>query len=410
MLESDICIVGGAGHVGLPLALSFAQRGKTVLIYDLNQSALDSIARGEVPFMEDGANELLPALLPTGRLRFTTDATRVAQCKSVIITIGTPVDEFLNPVFSLIRSCIEDLLPNFVDDQLIVLRSTVYPGTTEWLAHRLAESGKNLHVSFCPERVVQGKALEEIQKLPQLVSGVTEEAANRAAQLFLDVAPEVVFLSPIEAEFAKLCTNAYRYIEFAIANEFYMITRSAGVDHHRVLEGMSRDYPRAKNIPRAGFAAGPCLFKDTMQLSAFSNNKFSLGHSAMLVNEGLVLTIVDEIANTHDIKNLTIGLLGMAFKADNDDTRSSLSYKLKKVLKFKAKRVVTTDPHVQTDAELITVEEVVAVSDLLILCVPHKSYRDLNTQGKFVVDIWGFLPDAHKVIKPLPVLMGKERS
>ncbi|MBX9686405.1 MAG: nucleotide sugar dehydrogenase [Candidatus Obscuribacterales bacterium] len=389
-VPSEVCIIGGAGHVGLPLALAFAKSGKSVLIYDINEESLRRIAAGEVPFMEDGAEELLPEVLASGRLQLSSDPARVADAETVIITIGTPVDEFLNPVFKLIRNCIDTLLPHLRDGQLLVLRSTVYPGTTDWLARHLNDHGRNLLISFCPERVVQGKALEEIQKLPQLISGVTDEARDKAAKLFSAVAPEVVYLEPIEAEFAKLFNNAYRYIEFAIANEFYMIMRAAGVDYNRVLEGMSKNYPRAKNIPKPGFAAGPCLFKDTMQLSAFSNNRFSLGHSAMLVNEGLVLHIVDEIGNSQKLENLTVGLLGMAFKADNDDTRSSLSYKLKKVLEFRAKRVLTTDPHVTTDSELLALEEVIEKSDLLILCVPHSSYKGLDLKGKEVVDIWGF--------------------
>lgn len=388
--KSDICIIGGAGHVGLPLAMAFAKSGKKVLVYDINQESLKRIGAGQVPFMEDGAAELLPEVLASGRLKLTSDPARLGEAETVIITIGTPVDEFLNPVFKLIRDCLDQLLPHFKDGQLLVLRSTVYPGTTDWLARRLEEHGREVLVAFCPERVVQGKALEEIQKLPQLISGTTEQAAQKAADLFSAVAPEVVFLEPIEAEFAKLFNNAYRYIEFAIANEFYMITRAAGVDYHRVLEGMSKNYPRAKNIPKAGFAAGPCLFKDTMQLSAFSNNKFSLGHSAMLVNEGLVLHIIDEIAQNNKLEELTIGLLGMAFKADNDDTRSSLSYKLKKVLEFRAKKVLTTDPHVTTDGDLIPLQEVIDNSDLLILCVPHSKYKGLDLKNKPVVDIWGF--------------------
>lgn len=389
-LKSELCIIGGAGHVGLPLAMAFAKAGKTVLIYDINEDSLKRINAGQVPFMEDGASELLPGLLASGALKLTSDPARVAEAETVVITIGTPVDEFLNPVFKLIRDCLDQLLPHLKDGQLLILRSTVYPGTTDWLARRLKEHGRNVLVAFCPERVVQGKALEEIQKLPQLISGVSEEAAQKAADLFSAVVPEVVFLEPIEAEFAKLFNNAYRYIEFAIANEFYMITRAAGVDYHRVLEGMSKNYPRAKNIPKAGFAAGPCLFKDTMQLSAFSNNKFSLGHSAMLVNEGLVLHIVDEIAQNNKLEELTIGLLGMAFKADNDDTRSSLSYKLKKVLEFRAKKVLTTDPHVSTDSSLLPLQDVIERSDLLILCVPHSKYRGLDIQNKPVIDIWGF--------------------
>ena len=388
--EYDICVVGGAGHVGLPLAVAFAEKGQRVLIYDINDSVLKRIAAGEVPFKEEGIDELLPSVLASGNLVLTSKKEEISKADAVIITIGTPVDEFLNPVFKLIKVCIDELLPYLRDGQLLVLRSTVYPNTTDWLARHLDENGRSLHIAFCPERVVQGKGLEEIKKLPQLVGGVTQIAQEKAEKLFALLAPEVVELKPIEAEFAKLFNNAYRYIEFAIANEFYMITRAAGVDYYRVLKGMSHNYPRAKNIPKAGFAAGPCLFKDTMQLSAFSNNRFSLGHSAMLVNEGLVLYIIDEIARDYNLGELKVGLLGMAFKADNDDIRSSLSYKLKKALEFRAKKVLTTDPHVKVDPELQPLESVIDNSDLLILCTPHSDYKTIDLKGKPVVDIWGF--------------------
>jgi len=389
--QADICIVGGAGHVGLPLALVFASKGLRVLIFDINEHTLETIKQGIVPFMEHGAEPLLKQALEKELLYLSSNPADVAKATTTIITIGTPVDEFLNPVLKLIKDCMEDLLPYLSCGQLLILRSTVYPGTTEWLDKYLSSNGKQLKIAFCPERVVQGHAIEESQKLPQIVSGTTPEAEQEAAELFSLITSEVVHLSPMEAEFAKLLNNAYRYIQFAVANQFYMIMNSAGVDYHRVLQGMKQNYPRARDIPMPGLAAGPCLFKDTMQLAAFSDNQFSLGHAAMLVNEGLVMYLVDEIAKKYRIERLTVGLLGMAFKANSDDIRSSLSYKLKKILEFRAKEVHTTDPYVTTDPTLLPLETVVAKSDLLILCVPHSNYRHLDTKGKPVVDIWGFL-------------------
>jgi UDP-N-acetyl-D-mannosaminuronic acid dehydrogenase len=387
----DICVVGGAGHVGLPLALVFASKGLRVLIYDINENTLETIRQGIVPFMERGAEPLLHQALERELLFLSSDPVDIARASTLIITIGTPVDEFLNPVLKLIRDCMEDLLPYLSCNQLIILRSTVYPGTTDWLDKFLRSHGKDVKLAFCPERVVQGYSIEELQHLPQIISGTTPQAEQEAAELFELIAPEVVRLSPMEAEFAKLFNNAYRYIQFAAANQFYMIANSAGVDYHKVLKGMKQNYPRARDMPAPGFAAGPCLFKDTMQLGAFSNNQFTLGHAAMLANEGLVLYLVDEIAKTYRIERLAVGLLGMAFKADSDDIRSSLSYKLKRVLEFRAKAVHTTDPYVKTDRELLPLDMVIAKSDLLILCAPHSDYRHLDTKGKPVVDIWGFL-------------------
>ena len=387
---ADICIVGGAGHIGLPLSIVFAFKGQRVLIYDVDRKSLDMIGQGKMPFMEQGGESFLKEILAKGALALTSNPAEIAGVPTIIITIGTPVDEFLNPDLKVIKNCVDELLPFLSDEQLIVLRSTVCPGTTEWLSKYLVSKGKHLNVSFCPERVVQGHAIEELQTFPQIVSGVTPEAEEAATKVLRLIAPSFARLTPIEAEFAKLFSNASRYVQFALSNQFYMIAVSAGVDYYRIFEGAKKDYTRMRDLAGAGFTAGPCLFKDIMQLVAFSNNQFSLGQAAMLINEGLPLFIVDRILKRHDLERLSVGLLGMAFKANSDDPRSSLSYKLKKILAFRAKSVLTTDPYVNSDPDILPLGEVIALSDILILCVPHSVYRELKLEGKIVIDIWNF--------------------
>jgi UDP-N-acetyl-D-mannosaminuronic acid dehydrogenase len=273
----------------------------------------------------------------------------------------------------------------------------VFPGTTDWLDGYLKRQGRNLKVAFCPERMIQGHGIRELKETPQIISGTTPAAEAEAANLFSAIASELVVVTPREAEFAKLFNNAYRYIEFAAANQFYLIAKSAGLDYRRVLDAMKRNYPRARGIPSPGLAAGPCLMKDTMQLAAFAQNQFSLGNAAMLVNEGLVLHICDDLGRRYDLSRMTVGLLGMAFKAEIDDTRASLSYKFKKALASLAGAVLTTDPFVTSDKELLPLDDVIARSDLLILCAPHSAYRDLDFAGKPVVDVWGFLKNANVI-------------
>lgn len=386
----DVCVLGGAGHIGLPLSILFAKKGLNTLIYDINQKVMDTIASGKMPFLENEADELLTEVLEKKKLHFSNTIKDLAGIPFIVITIGTPVDEFLNPSTRLIAECIDSLFPILSENQTLILRSTVSPGITAWLDQYVRSKGKKINVAFCPERVVQGNAIVEIQTLPQIVSAMTPEAEEKAAQLFGMLAPELVQMKPIEAEFAKLFCNAYRYIQFAATNQFYMMATLAGADYSKILHGITKDYERMKDFPRPGFAAGPCLFKDTMQLTSFSNNQFSMGMDAMLVNEGLPLFMIEQLSKRHDLSKMTVGLLGMAFKANSDDTRSSLSYKLKKVLKLKAKQVLTCDPHVDTDSELVPVERVIAQSDLLILCVPHRAYKKLEFGGKPVVDIWNF--------------------
>ena len=392
---ADLTVVGGAGHVGIPLVLSFAAKGLTVNVNDLNLDSLAALKSGRLPFIEYGAEELLKDALRDDRLIFTSTPAGISASGPIIVTIGTPVDEFLNPERHVILKCIDDLLPHLDDGQLLILRSTLYPGTTDSVLAHLKRKQRDLKVAFCPERIVQGYGIEELDRMPQIVSGTTPEATEEATALFRTIAPEIVQLEPIEAEFAKLFGNAYRYIEFAVTNQFYLIAQSAGLDYQRILKAMKHNYPRAKNIPKPGYAAGPCLMKDTMQLTAFARNEFSLGNAAMLVNEGLPLHVIGDLRRRYDLGKMTVGLLGMAFKSEIDDVRASLSYKFKKILKGFAQDVLTTDPFVTVDPELLPLDEVIARSDILILCTPHNSYKSADLKAKPVVDVWGLLEGAN---------------
>lgn len=394
---ADITVVGGAGHVGIPLVLAFAEAGLTVNINDLNETALATLRSGKLPFIEHGAAPLLARALAGNKLLFTSSPGSIDRTGPVVITIGTPVDEFLNPVQKEVQNCVDSLLPHISDDQLLILRSTVYPGTTGWLHDYLKRLGRRNGVAFCPERVVQGYGIKELGEMPQIVSATSPDAEKEASEIFRRIAPELVVVKPIEAEFAKLFNNAYRYIEFAASNQFYMIAKSAGADYRAIMRAMKQNYPRARSFPGPGFSAGPCLFKDTMQLAAYARNQFGLGHAAMQVNEGLVLQLVDDLRRGYEISSMTVGLLGMAFKAEIDDTRSSLSYKLKHALEICARGVLTTDPFVTTDPNILPFDHVVDHSDLLILCAPHSVYADADLKGKPVVDVWGFLKNANVV-------------
>ncbi len=388
--DIDVTIIGGAGHVGLPLAMTFATEGFKTLIYDIDQAKLDTIRSGVMPYLEDGAEPMLKKALSQGKLYFTSDPANLADGGVVIITIGTPVDEFHNPVHKAVRDCADSVMPHLQDGQLIILRSTVYPGTTEWLFKYFQEQGKRVKVAFCPERVVQGHAIRELRSIPQIISGTSPDAVEAAQMLFERIGCRVVRMLPMEAEFAKLFCNAVRYIQFAAANEFYTIATAAGLDYHRIYEGMTWNYPRAQHLSRPGFAAGPCLFKDTAQLVAFAQNNFTLGSAAIQVNEGLVLYVIDQMRRRFDLRPMTVGLLGMAFKPGIDDIRSSLSYKMKKHLSFISREVLTTDPYVKDDESLLPLDQVLERSDLLVLCTCHEEYRDLDLKGKPVIDVWGF--------------------
>lgn len=386
----DVCIVGGLGHVGLPLGISLAQSGRKVVLYDINKEVMDTFTQGKMPFMEKGAEEILKEVLEKN-LFVSSDRQLISNSYFVVIVIGTPVDEHLNPQFTIFKEFFLDLLEFIRDDQHIILRSTVFPGTTEKVKDLLRSYGKQTKVSFCPERIAEGKAMEELRSLPQIVASFDEPSFKEAKELFLYLTDDVISLKPMEAELAKLFTNVWRYIQFSISNQFYQIADQAGLDFYKIYEAITYNYPRTKGLPRAGFAAGPCLFKDTMQLASFSNNTFFLGHAAMLINEGLPNFIVQRLKEKYPLKDKVVGILGMAFKGDSDDHRESLSYKLKKILEIESKEVLCTDPFVK-DHTLVCVDEVLNNSDILILGAPHSLYKDLEIDCslKVLVDVWNF--------------------
>jgi UDP-N-acetyl-D-mannosaminuronic acid dehydrogenase len=388
----DICIVGGAGHVGVPLALVLADSGFRTLILDINKAAMGKMEAGQLPFLEDGGESLLTSVLASGRLGFTAQSKDVSKAACVVITVGTPIDEFHNPNLSLLTRCLDGLIPYLSDDQTVILRSTVAPGTTLFIDNYLKSHGKKIPLAFCPERVAQGKGIEEIRTLPQLVSGTTPEAVAVANGIFSRIAPEVVEMTPMEAEFAKLICNAFRYIQFAAANQLFMVVENAGLNYNDLFKKMKRGYSRLNGIPGPGFAAGPCLMKDTMQLFAFQKHNFILGQVAMTINESLPNFIIEQIAAERDLSKAAVGILGMAFKAESDDIRDSLSYKLGKLLRFHGAQVFYSDEYVK-DLTFVDKETLVKECDVIIVGVPHTAYRSLKIPAsKHVVDLWAALP------------------
>ena len=385
--ERDVVVIGGGGHVGLPLAIAFADRGAKVAVYDVNPAAVEHVNAGQMPFEEPGAAPVLERVVAGEQLSASTDPAIVGSAQHVVVVIGTPVDEHLNPDQQAIPRALQGCAKYLRDGQLLILRSTVYPGVTALVEKMITRLGYAIDVAFCPERIAEGKAMTELFELPQIISARTESAYDRAGALFGLLTERQVRLSPEEAELAKLFTNVWRYVKFATANQLYMMANSRGLDFERIRQGLMLDYPRAADLPAAGFAAGPCLLKDTMQLAAFNNNNFALGHTAMAINEGLPLYLVDRLKQRYDLGSMAVGILGMAFKGGSDDIRSSLAYKLKRILAFETDTVYCTDPHVTVDDSLLPLDDVIAKSDLLIIAAPHAEYASLRTD-KPIVDIW----------------------
>jgi UDP-N-acetyl-D-mannosaminuronic acid dehydrogenase len=393
----DICVVGGCGHVGLPLSIAFAMRGKHVAIFDVDRQKVASVGAGELPFIEEGGQEALDEALSIGNLVASSDPATIANSKVLILVVATPIDGHLSPSFQTIESVLTTNRKYLRDGQLIVLRSTLYPGTSARVQKWLNENGFDIDVAVCPERIAQGFGLREIFGLPQIVSAFSSRGLGRVRELFGVLNEDVVEMKPLDAEIAKLFTNAWRYIKFAVANQYYMIATEFGADFDSIYEGMTHNYPRALDLPAPGFAAGPCLFKDTMQLAAFTENHFWLGHAAMLVNEGLPQHLVKLIKRAHgSLANKTVGILGLAFKAEVDDARDSLSEKLLALFELEARKVLCSDPYV-VDPRLIPAEDLIAKSNVVVIATPHKIYRQLDYRGRHVVDIWNLRGEGRTV-------------
>jgi UDP-N-acetyl-D-mannosaminuronic acid dehydrogenase len=391
--QQNLVIVGGCGHVGLPLGIVMASRGLSVSLLDIDAAKVEKINSGQMPFRETGAEPVLRQVLGK-TLKATTDSQCLRSADIVITVVGTPVDRHLNPTVNELYQSVDGMLQYITDGTLLILRSTVSPGVTKLVYQRIKSLGRDIDVAFCPERIAEGHAMEELVKLPQIVSAFEPMALRRARELFLTIASTVIELSPLEAELAKLFTNSWRYLNFSISNQFYMLAETYGLDFYRIHDAVTREYPRMRSFARAGFAAGPCLLKDTLQLSAFSGNHFFLGHAAMLVNEGLPDFVVTQMRPL-GLADKTVAILGMAFKGESDDNRDSLSYKLKKLLEVEAREVLCTDPYVP-DARLVPLEEALSRAQIFVLGAPHAAYRDIEIPAdKILIDIWNYWPQRH---------------
>jgi UDP-N-acetyl-D-mannosaminuronic acid dehydrogenase len=381
----DVVIVGGCGHAGLPLAIAFAGRGARVISYDIRAEAVDIVNAGRLPFHEPGAELPLRRAVTAGRLVASADPAVVAAGEHVVLIVNDlrgHERDCPDALLTMLAECSEQ----FRDGQILILRSSAAPGTTAAAEKMVARLGIDADVAFCPERIAEGMAMAELYELPQIVASRSPRGLERASRLFSMLTAELVPMTVEEAELAKLFTNAWRYIKFAAANQFYMIASDLGLDYERIRQGLVRDYPRARDIAKAGLAAGPRLLADTAGL-ARSNAGFTLGRTAIAVNQGLPGYLVSRLELAYDLPAMTVGVLGMAYKGGSDNTRSSLAYLLADLLSAKAREVLCTDPLVTTDPDLLPLHDVLRRADLLVIGAPHPHYRDLRTELP-VVDIW----------------------
>ncbi len=386
MEKSDVVVVGGAGHVGLPFANVLAAAGFSVVAYDIDRAAVNSINQGISTFEEPGLNVMLADNLEKKKFIASVDPNVISSAEYVVIIFGTPVDEFLSANPMAVINQIRSLVQYFRDGQQLILRSTIYPGLSRKIQHLMNEENLDVEVIYCPERITEGNAISEIRSLPQIVGTKSGVQKKLPTGLFEPLDIEFLQLTYEEAELAKLFSNAWRYITFAAANSFFSIAESMDANFSAIRAAMQYKYPRAQGLPGAGFAAGPCLPKDTMQLQSLMGGNFSLGTAAYQVNENFPNFLVERIREKFDLSHAKVAILGLSFKGNVDDQRSSLAHKLRKLLEFEAKSVRCVEPF-SPNFHQSDLKDVVNWADLVVIGAPHNTFKDLVT-SKPIIDIW----------------------
>jgi len=391
-----IAIVG-IGRVGLPLSLAFAEAGFKVFGIDTNEDLVNILNAGKMPFWEKGGLKLLKKhrgknFIPTTSYSVTKD------CQYIVLTLGTPVDENMNPSLIQIDAALSSLKTYLKPGQTLILRSTVSPGTTDYVKNFLNKikgirAGKNFYLAFCPERIAEGNALEELKEIPQIVGGVDKKSTKKAIELFKNFGIKCWPTDSLSAELAKLFTNMYRYISFAIANEFAIIAGNYHRDIYEIVDLVNKDYKRG-GLAVPGLTGGPCLFKDGFFL--INEIPFTdLISTSWKINETLPLFLINKIKERTKLADKKCVILGAAFKPNIDDTRESLSFKVKKALERSGAKVFLHDPLVKkykTD-----LNKILENADLIFIATPHDYYLKNLTIEKFetlvnrnclICDIW----------------------
>ena len=390
MIKSDsISIIGGAGHIGLPLAVKFAEKNFITNIVDTNKKHLNKIKNKTPPFKEKDLKNKLTQVIKYKRLFFSTELSSIKNSKFIIICIGTPISEDLKPNLKPFFKLLRNIKKHLKNNQHVIIRSSVVPGTCKKIYDLVQPNCKN--ISYCPERIVEGLSMKELPVIPQIVSGSNKKTILESKKIFKKITRNTIECTFIEAELSKIFSNMYRYINFAIPNEMYLISKKLEADFSKIRKIMRFEYPRNKGLAKAGFVGGPCLMKDSMQMSHLFKKKNSLVNAAYETNEKLPEKIVKDLQKHKKYKSKVIGILGLTFKPDSDDIRGSLSLKLLKLLKKRGFKCLFSDPYIKLK-DNISEKKLINKSDTIIIGTNHKRYKKIKiTKNKGIIDLSGYL-------------------
>jgi UDP-N-acetyl-D-mannosaminuronic acid dehydrogenase len=397
-MSVDVSVIG-LGRVGLPLALCFADRGLRVHGVDKDPDRLLAVQGGSMPFEETGAQELLERVRASGRLTVSDSVPDAAQAEHIVITLGTPSFSHIEIDMRDIRAALDDLLPVLREGHSLILRSTIAPGTTDFVAGYLRkqrgfEIGEEMFVAHAPERIAAGRFLEEIDTLPCIVGGIGERSGDAVARLFSVFGAPVVQTTPVQAELAKIWTNILRYATFALPNLLMMDCEQHGANVFEVIDLINRDYPRG-GIASPGLTAGSCLRKD-FTFSEERSNAPGMLLAVSRVNESVPLFLVEGMKRRiGDLSGRKVAVLGLAFKRDTDDERDSLSHKLIRMLERELADVAVHDPRVSTPSQ--SFDDALAGADAVVVATNHSDFDgpeplrrigELAADDCLVVDPW----------------------
>jgi UDP-N-acetyl-D-mannosaminuronic acid dehydrogenase len=399
-VELDVAVIG-IGRVGLPLALAFADGGLRTIGIDAKPEIVAAVQDGRMPFEEPGAEEILARVQESGSLTVSTSVADAARARHIVLTLGTPSFSHIEIDVGQIRSVLDDLLPHLREGHCIVLRSTIAPGTTEFVAgylemHRGFTVGTDLFVAHVPERIAASRFFAEISTLPCIVGGVGERSGEVAAEPFAALGARVVQTTPIEAELAKIWTNILRYTMFALPNRLMMECEQYGANVFEVIDLINRDYPRG-GMKLPGMTAGTCLRKD-FTFSEERSPAPGMLLAVSRVNESVPLFLLDGVKRRvpgGKLRGRKVAVLGLAFKGDTDDERDSLSFKLMRLLERELALVAAHDPH--SPSSTLTLAEAVADADAVVLATNHSAWKDpavlrriadLASDGAILADPW----------------------
>lgn len=410
MKSKNISVVG-IGRVGLPLALVLADEGFKVFGIGKNQEKIKLLNQQTMPFMEKGGDRLLKKYV-NKNLFFTTDYQVIKESEIIILTLGTPVDENMNPVLDQIDQSLKQMIPYLKKNQLIILRSTISPKTTFYVKEKIElktkfKVGKNIFLAFCPERIAEGNSIVEIKEIPQIIGGIDKISGQKAKDFFEGIEIKCVVSDAVSAELAKLFTNMYRYISFAMANEFMVIAENFNRSIYEITNLVNKGYKRG-GLVLPGLTGGPCLFKDGFFLIN-DNPYLDLITASWKINEALPLFILKKLHERVKLRNKKIVILGLAFKPEIDDIRESLSFKIRKALIREHAQIILHDPYVKDYKQqevLHDLKKALIGAQIVIIATRHKVYEQKKKEiiknldkNTYICDIWNIFGTDKMIFK-----------